>query len=326
MTTLRKACRSCTSSKRKCIVQLPKCTRCAQKGLECTYDLEPLRTASASPPDEAYAHKFNPSNGPDPGYCVMKTVRTRPYIDPEICDPGNADVLGLIRQGFLTVPGLVRAGDPSTFVHPKLQLHAGYDHFAALIRETGKIGMSLEGLAGLIQLDIRSAPVPEVLTALQALLIYLATFLYSPDPYGRSVAEGCLVVLSEWTQTLYESARAGMPRNQSPWQDWLFGESARRTIVMAYALNMALSATKDGYCSNWLFFESLPFDSRAGLWMAKSPQAWIAAAGAKSGGEVGEKLNSYHEFAERAAGGTEGDFCGDVFLRLLEYYHNGGPS
>lgn len=56
--------------------------------------------------------------------------------------------------------------------------------------------------------------------------------------------------------------------------------------------------------------------------MAESPQAWIAVAHARSGEEVGERLNSYHEFAE-ALRGQMPDFFGDVFLALAAFAHNG---
>jgi hypothetical protein len=91
---------------------------------------------------------------------------------------------------------------------------------------------------------------------------------------------------------------------------------------MAYALNMSVIGYKYGYCSNWLFLESLPFDARPGLWMAESPQAWVSVARARSGEEVGERLNSYHEFAEAYRGQTP-DFCGDVFLTLAAFAHIG---
>ncbi|KAH6665528.1 hypothetical protein B0J14DRAFT_233399 [Halenospora varia] len=321
MTTLRKACRNCTASKRKCVVQLPKCTRCVQKGLECMYDLEPLNTP-AGQPETSPTLSFNPSICDSPGYCIMKTLKfCGSDIDPAICRPGHEDALGIIRLGYQPVPDLVRAGKPTVFVHPKLQLHSNYNHFAAF-GGTGKSGVSYEIFNRLIQIDVKTVPVEEALTALQALLLYLATFLFSPSQIEQANAEKFLDVLSEWTQTLLESAQTRMPRNKSPWQQWLFGESVRRTIIMSYVLPLALDSFKYGYCSYWLFVESLPFDKRAGLWMAESPQAWIAAAQARTGEEVGERLTSVHEFAE-SHDGSDPNFCGDMFLDLLAFAHNG---
>jgi len=252
----------------------------------------------------------------------MKAVKFRASnIDPAICRPGHEDALELIRLGYQLVPDLVRAGKPAVFVHPKLQLHGNYNHFAAF-GETGEGGASYESFKRLIQIDVKTVPVKEALTALQALLIYLATFLFSSCQAEQTNAEKSLNILSEWTQTLLASAQTRMPRNQSPWQEWLFGESVRRTIIMSYALSLTLSSFKYGYCSNWLFVESLPFDRRAGLWMAESPQAWIAAARVRTGEEVGERLNSFHEFAENLVG-SDRNFCGDMFLALVAFAHNG---
>ncbi len=175
----------------------------------------------------------------------------------------------------------------------------------------------------LVQIDVKSLPLEEALTALQALLVYLAKFLFSSDQEEQRDSENNMNILSEWTQILLASAKTRMPRNPSPWQKWLFGESVRRTIIMSYGLSLALFSFKYGYCSNWLFVESLPFDKRPGLWMAESPQAWIAAGRARTGEEIGEELSSFHEFAEHIDKSDMG-FCGDIFLTLLAFGHNGG--
>ena len=321
MATLRKTCENCTSAKRKCIVQLPKCARCTQRGLECRYDLEPLNTR-AGLPEELPNFSWNPSNCDTSGYCVLKPLRFRePGLDPLICTPGHRDTLEFIQEGFLSGLNLVGAGKPTMFVHPGLQVQSGYNHLAAL-SWMGNGGMNCERLQRLVHMDVTTVPVTEGLTALQLLLFCLAALISSPDLSERTYADGCLDVLSKWTQTILTSVQAWKRRDLSPWQEWLFGESVRRTIIMSYALSMAVSGFKQGYCSGWLSLESLPFDGRPGLWMAESPQAWIAAARARTGKEVGEHLRSLHEFAESLDGDDLG-FCGDMFLALLVSSHNG---
>ncbi|TVY26488.1 NmrA-like family domain-containing protein [Lachnellula hyalina] len=327
MTTLRKACGNCTASKRKCIIQLPQCTRCTQKGLECRYDLEPL-SAPTGQAGQFPDFSFNPSNCDSPGYCIMKTLKFRASdIDPAICRPGHEDAFEVLRLGFRSVPVLARAGKPAVFLHPKLEYSID-KHFAGL-GEMGDGGVCCESFKRLVEMDVKTVPVKEALAALQALLVYLATFFFSSQTEQENENAGrFLTVLSEWTQALLAAApnATKMPRKaQSPWQEWLLGESIRRTIIMSYVLSLALSGFQYGYCSNWLFVESLPFDRRAGLWMAESPQAWIAAAEARNGDEVGQQLNSLHEFAESLDGSplVDPSFRGDVFLMLLVYAHNG---
>lgn len=261
----------------------------------------------------------------------MKTLRFRaPDIDPAICRPGHGDALEVLRLGFRSVPVLVRAGKPAVFVHPKLQCSVD-KHFVAGLGEGGEGGVGCESFKRLVEMNVKAVPVKEALAALQALLVYLAASFFSSSQteQGDENAERFLPVLSEWTQALLAAAPTAtkMPgRNQSPWQDWLLGESIRRTIIMSYVLALALAGFQYGYCSNWLFVESLPFDRRAGLWMAESPQAWIAAAGARTGDEVGQQLNSLHEFAEslHVSPLVDHNFRGDLFLTLLVYAHNGG--
>ena len=284
------------------------------------YDLEPLASTTVHP-EKLPTFTFNPSNCDSPGYCIMKTLKFRtPNINPAICKPGHRDALEAIRFGFHSVPDLIRAGKPAVFIHPKLQLRGNYDHLAAFV-ENGKDAMIHQNIERLIQIDPKTVPVKEGLTALQTLLVYLATFITSSGQHEQTYTASLLIILSEWTQILLVSAQTRMPHKQSPWQQWLFGESIRRTVIMSYILSFALSGFY-GYCSNWLFMESLPFDGRMGLWMAESPQAWIAAAHARTGEEVGERLNSIHEFAEKLD--RSDNFRGDVFLALLAFGHNGG--
>lgn len=285
------------------------------------YDLQPM-AAPTGKLEESPKLSFNPSTCVSPGYCVLKTVKFRASnLDPGICSPWHHDTLEVVRLGYQSVPDLLRAGKPAVFVHPRLQMHCSNNHVATF-SETGENCMSYRSLERIAQADPRTLSVEEALTALQALLIHLGSFLFSPDPEQQADAESFLDVLSEMTETVLLSVKTREYRKQSLWQEWLFGESIRRSIFMSYALLMGFSSFKYGYCSRWLFLESLPFDRRAGLWIAESPQAWIAAAGVSTGEKVGQQLSSFHEFAESAKK-SETNLYGDMFLILAEVSHNG---
>jgi hypothetical protein len=215
MSTLRKACANCTVSKRKCVVQKPKCTRCSQKNLECVYDLEPLVAPSAGS-EKLRTFGFDRSDCDSMGICIMERLKLRHSdIDPSICVPGCGNALKVTRLGFDTVPDLIRAGKPALFVHPKLQLSGTYNHVTALVEERTK-GVSCEGFKRLIQIDIKRVSPVEALTALQALLVHLAASVFSSCPSEKEEADNSLDILSEWTQALLACVDAGMPRSQSP--------------------------------------------------------------------------------------------------------------
>jgi hypothetical protein len=224
MSTLRKACTNCTTSKRKCVVQKPKCTRCSQKNLECVYDLEPLN----APPTESekiLTFGFNPSNCDSLGVCIIRTLKHRaPDTDPAICTPGCNNALEITRLGFDTVPELIRAKKPALFVHPKLQLPSIYNHFTGLVEKDAK-GVSCESFKRLIQINIKTVSPIETLTALQALVVHLAASSFSSFPNEQEEAEKARRILCDWTQALLACVDAGMPKSQSLWQDWLLGES-----------------------------------------------------------------------------------------------------
>lgn len=225
MSSLRKACTNCTASKRKCVVQKPKCPRCSQKNLDCVYDLEPLQT----PPTESeklHAFGFNLANNDTLGVCIMRNLKVHSLdVDLAVVDPGHDNCVEVTRLGFGKVPELIREGKPAFFVHPKLQLSAVYNHFTVLV-ECEKRGVNCESFKRLIRLDIKTVSLREVLTALQALLVHLAASAFSKDPIEQGEAEDCLrTFLSAWTQALLGCVDAGMPKSSSPWQDWLLGES-----------------------------------------------------------------------------------------------------
>jgi hypothetical protein len=328
MATLRKSCRGCYNSKRHCTVQLPSCARCVQKGLACTYDLQPLR--GADPEEKCSASLLLMGVGFDTtGYCLLD--RAEAYnkyfgngVDPSLCPPGHKEAQEIIQQCFTHVPELVTSLRPATFIHPKLQMKAGRSYLS-LIRSPVDSATSLNDLQALANIDIGAVSLEEGLTALQTLLVFTAPLLVSAQPVKQEEAEPWLRVAEIWAQHLLNIASVEVLGDKTPWQQWLLAESIRRTIVMAYVLICCFNAWKRGYCSNWLLLESLPFDGRSGLWMAESPQAWIAAAGSATGKLVGTQLTSVHEFGGKMKA-VDSTFCGDTFLSMMAMAHNGSAA
>jgi hypothetical protein len=224
MQTLSKACTNCTSSKRKCTLQKPKCVRCSQKKLECVYNLDPLST-SPTEYERARTLGFDASTARTLGICLIRYIDTRsPYTDLAVFGPRHNNSLEVVRMGYQTVAGAIRTGRPASFVHPKLRVRAGHDHLAGFAANEEQ-GVRCGSFQQLIEVDMEAADLGEALTALQALMIHLAASCFSPCPLEQDTADKSLTFLSEWTQAMLARAEAGMPTTQSPWQDWLLGES-----------------------------------------------------------------------------------------------------
>ena len=93
MTTLRKSCHNCTASKRHCSVQLPGCARCVQRGLACTYDLQPFSGLETEKKSSAGQLITEPSFETAP-YCVLDRAESYNEIygcglDPALTLPGK---------------------------------------------------------------------------------------------------------------------------------------------------------------------------------------------------------------------------------------------
>ncbi|CAG9950616.1 unnamed protein product [Clonostachys rosea f. rosea IK726] len=320
MASLRKACRNCTNAKRKCTVEVPQCARCAKRGLHCSYDLAPFNTAASKP--EAHKVSYNLPGDTKSGHCVMKTFDPSFSSVPGTCKLEQSNILEMVRLGLLSVQDLIKKRKPAIFIHPGLQVQDCYNHYLTLI-DGQRGGVTHPYFDHLLKVDIEAVPISEALTAVQALIIHLSISLFVSDAVEQAIAEGYIDTLSCWSQALLISAQPKLPPLLSPWQTWLFGESIRRTIIMSHILRLAYYSLKHDLCSNCLFFESLPFDKRLGLWMAESPQAWIAAAQVRLGRDVGVQLSSLHQFSQDLDG-TNPELCGDMFLALVAIGHNGG--
>ena len=230
----------------------------------------------------------------------------------------------MISQFFLRVPEAIMSEHPAVFIHPKLQLPPSHSQVPP-IRDPLNGIVPQEQLQRLASIDFSHISLEEQLTALQTLLVLTAPLLISEEPVKQERAEPWLKIADAWAQDLLHVAVSEVLGNKTPWQQWLLAESVRRTIAMTYVLQCCFNAWKHGYCSNWLFLESLPFDRRPGLWMAKSPQAWIAAAGCSTGKQVGTQLISVHEFGTSMKE-VDSTLCGDQFLSMVVIAHNGSAA
>ena len=164
-----------------------------------------------------------------------------------------------------------------------------------------------------------------LLVEVQAIILYLLTFLFGKSNDARASAISYLENLNQRVMQLERQACDFTVRNLTPWQAWLLAESTRRTILSSHILTCVFLSHKYDSPEAKIHMEALPFDDRGGLWLAKTPQAWVAAAGVRRGAEVKPNLVSWHEF-----GCKKPSICmdedGDQFLSMMLVCHNGKAS
>lgn len=307
--SLRKACHACTKSKRRCIPQLPSCDRCAKKQIPCVYDLEPVsqgETLSAGQQDlggsgTGYGRE-NASAGEDTAdfkivYSSVKSARevsmnaiANGYSATDAASRpmmfGSAELTQWVINFFIDVARDGAAGRGTPFIHAHiLQSRPDEDEISTSTKITYFNRLT----------DIHNQ-----------IMHMLSLLLNNGKPTSKSSGTELsqhVDILHATTHTLWSSPPTHFDTSFTPWQSWLTAETIRRSMFAAHILKSLHCYLTLGYVSYEPFFESFPFDPRAGLWEAESEEEWEALVNGRYGGEH-VKLKSYNEFV---MGGTAGE-------------------
>ena len=205
-----------------------------------------------------------------------------------------------VSQQFKTYPGMFYRRGQTPFIHRHM-----YDEYIPTViydalsscalycgknkdNETlvfGDISRKVRQLKGGMQQSFLS-PVDH-LASVQALLLYQIIRLLDGDVRQRADAESDEAVLMSWNEQLQgriqppslsteleSSADSQGTMITSSWQDWIFSESARRTVLACYMLQGVYSFLKLGYDKLSGKVDKLAFTAQSSLWNAPSEFHW----------------------------------------------------
>jgi hypothetical protein len=129
----------------------------------------------------------------------------------------------------------------------------------------------------------QTSSIEELLASVQALMLFHIIQLFDGDIRQRSIAERNMDTLRAWTTRLQVQAQE---LNQvASWQEWVFAESIRRTVIFSALIDSLYSSLKYGYCANVKELSMLPFTPVSRLWSMTTSAAWLAESG-QSGSDV----------------------------------------
>ncbi|EXJ88849.1 hypothetical protein A1O3_01913 [Capronia epimyces CBS 606.96] len=325
--SLRKACHPCTAAKRRCRPQLPKCSRCLEKGLSCTYDLEPVSSVETTGPDYVTSAQ----------YPVRQLLPSRLY---DSVASAHADAIrSYTTQGYDLQKGVPVMSNPDTFELARVHLrriplltfqHRSTPYAHATVLSAGE-GISVIPLVAagsnlsssflqtekhrLLSLSVRDLTFIQFTAVFHELVaIVLASYLdKSQEDVVASDFQTLYDLFLTWSQHFYSILPETLDSNLSAWQAWTIAESARRTVICATMIRGCMEIVRLGYCYYRPGVESLPFDARTGLWEANTEEEWQAAVARHGGAEC--SLMSWHEFIE--SGGSEPRKQHDGMLQRL---------
>ncbi|KAE8418583.1 hypothetical protein BDV36DRAFT_282853 [Aspergillus pseudocaelatus] len=166
------------------------------------------------------------------------------FIHPDLCQNREASTVYQNVQSLCKLHAQASQGDNTTALAPLLQQHC-----AELLRKSG-----------------HPASFQELLAIIQSLLILQCLLVLDERTDDGPYSETISTMLSNVGRRLWQQAPIQLSHTLSPREAWLFAESVRRTIIVAFMLRSVYSLLKRNYSVRTPFVDSLPFDVRTPLW------------------------------------------------------------
>ncbi|KAL4973305.1 hypothetical protein BDW66DRAFT_168723 [Aspergillus desertorum] len=308
--TLQRACQACARAKRRCDQRWPRCSRCQSQGRSCEYANVPLTTYDNMVVSSAQAVVRN-GLGASPR---KTTATTAPLITPTIHLPLHMEIpkhygqsiINLLVTGVSLIPLEYAQNMKTHFIHSELwrrgprssclppapirDMYAVCQLYPRFHSTATFLTMLRRKMVHQYKQVFRAANFEETLASAQALLLAQCMLIgteVADVPYSDSTS-AMLLDLGQW---LYQQAPAQLPSTLSPRQAWLFAESVRRTIIVAFVLRGVYSLKKRNYSVRTPFVDSLPFDMRTALWDASGDGPTDAV------GDPADSIVSLHQYS-----------------------------
>ncbi|KIW69458.1 hypothetical protein, variant [Phialophora macrospora] len=235
------------------------------------------------------------------------------------------------------IPDLVRNRQHTPFIHVEWLRANSHKYLdlavAATTEDRSCSDLFREILDQSLDLDLETVPLLELVTVLQALMLFLIRHAFAdrPEKLNGPVRPG-FTLLAKGCAILWSSGFQRMPHDLTPWQTWILAESVRRTILMSYLVQGTYSAWTAGWCTHRLFVYALPFSMQGRLWLADNEEEWTTALtsgqNTTAGGTSTPAMLELRSFKEFTLEFTRTPFepGGDLFQRLLLVSHHGKKS
>lgn len=282
MPSLQRSCQACVRSRRRCDRATPVCGRCAKRGVCCQYVNSPGQTQAQVQDTISTSQSFSPIDRPDKAFM------------PEVKRTYDLLTLDRLKTLLLGLPNLFSVDKSTVFIQPNLY---GAGNLPETLNEAWSILRCASGqyfhtkgfqqaITRFIHQGSEQTSYPSLLIHVQSSLILSIPLLLSPST-PSSLDTHALWALSHRLWEESPSSVEGLSR----WRTWLLAESARRAILVCNMLLRAWQFMEQGYATQSLCIEALPFDFRTGLWEITCEEDWK-----ESSGGCEEELISVAEF------------------------------
>lgn len=267
--SLRRSCQACAKHKRRCDQRLPQCTRCAARGTPCEYINTPWAVGKRSNGPPASAKVTSPMNPP---------------LHLEIIKTFDGTTIRFLMDGMRTFPVTFAQQMKTLFIHPDLyrsssharpiqEIHMLCKSYQSDVYSPRLFGILRQKVAQIHRCATRASSFEELLFCAQALILVHCILVFD-DHENSQYSETTSIMLTNLALELWHQAPIQLPHAMSARQAWLFAESVRRTIIIAYILCSAYSFGKRSFSVRTPFVDALPFDVRTSLWDEPVDSEW----------------------------------------------------
>lgn len=318
---LTRACKACIRVKRKCSFDLPKCSRCRKREIDCAYVNQPLTVQKADPTQQhdveagldTSLRSYHEVHHPGPSLACAR------LDDPIAMLTVNGRTISFLNNHLREEVASFSQTGTTTFIHAKTPPSALLTEVHRLISTIG-CDAALDNTLHLDAIPrdhvyLLTSTLTTLIAALPTLhsytnllpftqsiiLIQILTFFMIPPhllpPWIRQTSDARRRLLKRSTRQLWQTAPSSIPSTLSNHEAYALAESTRRTIIMAMEVEAQCSMHDRGFFELSLFGVSLPFDRRFGLWGAESA-AFDEAMERLGDGYGAQHMVSYREFCD----------------------------
>lgn len=206
--------------------------------------------------------------------------KVQPPLRLEIVKSFDVTVIRFLVDGMRSFPAIFARERKTAFIHQEAytSMTSGSSYGRRMMEEVYSLvnvydNKGLQASQLMHDLRLKSVEIyrracvassfEELLLCVQCLIL-THCIIFFDDNQGYSESASAMLTSLAWR--LWQQAPIHLPRILSPRKAWLFAESVRRTIIVAYMLCSVYSFGKRHFSVRTPFVEALPFDVRAFLW------------------------------------------------------------
>ncbi|CAK5270953.1 unnamed protein product [Mycena citricolor] len=288
----KKSCDNCVTSKTRCDLARPACSRCDTRGLRCHYQATPALSppnhdpGSPGPPPQSQALPPT-AESVQIGSRWLDALVPPPDKTAKPISPHAGELMARVLRSYTRC---MLHDDPDALppiIHP-YQAHGALQPALAYCRSLLRMWESRapgsEGLVrdtikremGRLHSEFRTYDHITLLGACQSFLLYCIFFFLSPDEQNALCVDTATIIQLQDLEAALSLTGLQPDSSTVPprWEEWIVSEAKRRTLYTMYMFDNVFNYRHGTTSFVAMELATLPVPGRKALWHARSAAQW----------------------------------------------------